>query len=243
MPLPAPPDELGRRVRRHQSSVRFVQPPEQVDPLQQVLRDRSGVELKAFQQYRGIAADLRIPGAYQPQTVLRRHLVQLIGIGNAGLECLPGDHRFNCCIGITTCSLGLDQSLTNTVQELELFLDDLCRSRERLLVLSFGAGEDGAKDALVHGQHFVGQGGACLKEQCHNERMALFFVETAKVLGRRLYCDPGELEQAILVYGLRQALGKADASHHLELGDESNDVFGVRCPRRLSDPCKSAEVS
>lgn len=54
----------------------------------------------------------------------------------------------------------------NTVQELELFLDDLCRSRERLLVLSFGASENGAKDALVHGQHAVGQGGACLREQC-----------------------------------------------------------------------------
>ena len=126
-------------------------------------------------------------------------LRELLRLGDALGESVPGHDSLNGGERIAAVLLGLDQRLPDAAEQPHLGIDRLAGRLELLLMLVLGGIEQLAQDAVVQVDDFVGDGGHALDGKRHQGGVAPLRLELRQIGGRHLATFAGDLEQAVLV--------------------------------------------
>ncbi len=117
-----------------------------------------------------------------------------LGFVHARLEFLPWHNGLDGSEGIAPLVLRLHQRLTNPGIEPDFLLDGLRRSNQFFLMLALCPREESSHDLVMQGEALIDERRPGVQHQGGQERVALSFVEPAKMLGCRLGGNAGELQ-------------------------------------------------
>jgi hypothetical protein len=113
-------------------------------------------------------------------------LRELLRLGDAFGEGIPGHDGLDGGERIAARLLGLDQRLADAPEQPHLGVDRLAGCLKLLLMLVLGGVEQLAQDAVVQVDDFVGDGGHALDGQRHEGGVAPLRLELGQVGGRHL---------------------------------------------------------
>jgi hypothetical protein len=234
--LPARLDEVGRRIGGHLAGVVAVHAAQHLDGIEHVLGGGRGPQLEHVEEFRRVAAQAwrssRRCGAGNRSLGLR----ELLRLGDALGEGIPGHDGLDGGERIAARLLGLDQRLADAPVQPHLGVDRLAGCLELLLMLVLGGVEQLAQDAVVQVDDFVGDGGHALDGQRHQGGVAPLRLELGQVGGRHLATLAGDLEQPVLVNLPLDAGRQVERLPRLEAFDVFQHVPRVRFDGRLAQP-------
>ena len=197
--LPARFDELGWRVGGHLAGVVVVHAAQHLDGVKHVFGGRRGPQLEHCKEFRCVAAQRGVALADAVQEIEVLGLRELLRLGDALGEGIPGHDGLDGSEWIAARLLGLDQRLADAAEQPYLSVDRFAGRLKLLLMLVLVGVEQLAQDAVVQVDDFVGYGRHALDGKRDQGGVAALCLELGQIGGRHLAALAGDLEQPVLV--------------------------------------------
>jgi hypothetical protein len=162
------------------------------------------------------------------QVIERLGLGELIGIGDALREIIPGDDGLDGCVRISARLFGFQQCMADFREQPYLVIDRLTLFLELLLMFVLGGTEELDQYAVMQIDYFIGHRGCALQDQCDQGGITPLALELGKILRRHLPAFPCHLQQAILMDVAAYAFWQRQFLECLQTFDVLQHVPGVR---------------
>ena len=189
------------------------------DGIKHVLGGGRSPQLERGEESRRVPAQRGVALANAVQEIEVIGLGELLCLGDALGESVPGHDGLDGGERIAARLLGVDQRLTYAPVQAHLGVDRLAGCLELLLMFVLGRVEQLAQDAVMQVDDFVGDGGHALNSERHQSGVATLRLELGQVGGRHLAALAGNLEQPVLVNQALDARRQVERLPRLEAFD------------------------
>lgn len=170
-------------------------------------------------------------------------LGQLLRLGDALGEGLPGQNRLDGGEGVRARLLGVQQGAADARVQAHLVVDGLAGPLEPFGMAALGLAGQRGQEPVMQVDHLVDQRGAGLQQHGDQGGVAPDGFQVAEALGGHLAAFPRQFQQTVLVDDALQPLRKAEVTHGLQPLQMGQDVFRFGRPRRLAPPGQPAALA